>query len=117
MGTIRSGDHRSNLSKTIHTLNRTTMTFFEELKLRLKLESPDFFKKIVKFGNWLTLVGGILMSPAAPELAGVDIPIPFLDTIVKIGFFAVFGGQLISRIASLTVADPTKLNEPPVENK
>jgi hypothetical protein len=87
------------------------MNFFNELKKRLALPSPEFFKRIAKFGKWAMAVGGILVLPLVPSELGVDINLPVkLPAIFStIGGYLVVGGYLVKKMADLTVEDSSKL--------
>ena len=85
------------------------MSFFEELVKRLSLPTPDFFKKIAKFGTFLIGLGGIMALPIIPEQAGVQMSIVIPAFIPKIGSYLIFIGMFVNRIAKLTVEDPSQI--------
>lgn len=83
------------------------MNFFTELSNRWTANSPNFFKKLISFGAWLTATGiGLIGVPAAlqqiiPKTANFD-----LSLLGTISSYMVLAGLIVSVIAKLPVKDP-----------
>ena len=81
------------------------MTFIQEIKIRKKLESPQFFQKLGNIGRKIAIVSGIL-SATALSLATGGIAIPVIITTVLASISAL--GETIKKVSDLTVSDKDK---------
>lgn len=81
-------------------------TFVSELSKRLTKESPQFFKKVAKIGNWLTGLGLSLIGiPAAIQQVLPDSTFD-LSLLAKIASYVVLAGIIITTVSKTTVAEP-----------
>jgi hypothetical protein len=82
-----------------------------EFLARWESESPKFFKKLIKFGKWLSGLS------AAVYAATASIPNASLPTIVNqiLGYTTVIGAVIVA-VASLAVKDTVEL-ENKIESK
>jgi len=84
---------------------QTKMTFIQEIKIRKKLESPQFFQKLGGIGRKIAIVSGFL-SATALSLATGGIAIPVVVTTVLASISAL--GETIKKVSDLTVSDQDK---------
>lgn len=93
------------------------MTFFQELKARLALPAPDFFKKVASFGKWLMGVATIILMPIVPESVGLDLNLPVLlnvaipPIVTKVAGYMFVAGFFINRTANLAVDNPAEIGK------
>jgi len=91
------------------------MTFFQEIKSRLSLPTPTFFKKVAAFGNWMMGVAALILMPIVPESLDIQIPvvlnIVIPQIVTKVAGYVFVAGLFISRTAKLAVTDPTQIEE------
>lgn len=85
------------------------MNFWQELRRRWALESPEFFEKIARFGAWLMGVALLVLAPEMPAGVGIEMPQLVPPIVVKIASYVFVAGVMMNRIAKLTVKDPSKL--------
>lgn len=79
------------------------MNFFTELKNRITLESPKFFKQWQKVGAWLYKAGFALIGvPAGFQALVPDANID-LSLLLKIASYMVLAGLIIRGMAALPV--------------
>jgi hypothetical protein len=76
------------------------LNFFTELKNRWTEHSPLFFKKLMKFGAWLTALSLSLVGLGA--IHGVAIP----DIVPQIAGYLATAGAVTTFISKLPVKDP-----------
>lgn len=88
------------------------MDFFTELSKRWTANSPTFFKKLIKFGAWLTATGlGLIAVPAGleeiiPKEVNFD-----LSLLLKIASYMVLSGLIISVVAKLPADNPDEIKK------
>lgn len=85
------------------------MNFFTETLIRLKAESPSYFNKARKMGDWLSATGiGLVGVPAAIEQIAPQFDFD-LSLLIKIASYMILAGIIINRMAKLPVSDPDVL--------
>jgi len=84
---------------------KTMTTFLKEIKIRKKLESPQFFQKLGNIGRKIAIVSGLL-SATALSLATGGIAIPVIVTTILASISAL--GETIKKVSDLTVCDKDK---------
>ena len=85
------------------------MDFFKETLVRLKAESPSYFNKARKFGDWLSATGlGLVGVPAAIEQIAPQFDFD-LSLLMQIASYMILSGIIINRMAKLPVSDPEVL--------
>jgi len=82
------------------------MNFFRELKNRITLDSPKFFKEFQKIGAYLVSSGFALVGvPAAFKTFIPEADIDF-SLLIKIASYIVLAGLVICAMAKMPVENP-----------
>ena len=85
------------------------MNFVKETLVRLKAESPSYFKKVRLFADWLTATGlGLVGVPAAIEQMAPQFDFD-LSLLMRIASYMIVAGIVIKVFGKLPVSDPEVL--------
>ena len=77
------------------------MKHIKEAKRRWFAETPEFFKKVIKLGIGVGVVGGVIAT----------LPVALPTAIVTLGGYMVATGSVAAAIAKLTVENPDNIKD------